>query len=207
METNKVILNGRTLVDLTEDTALTNDVAQGKTFHTADGVQREGTLTLQDKTVNPSTSSQQITADEGKFGLGTVTINPVTSSIDSNITQNNIRSGVSILGVQGNLQPDKPDQTKTVNPTTSQQVIQPDTGYELASVTVNAVTSSIDANIISSNIKKNVTILGVTGNLEGDKPDQNKTVSPTTSQQVITPDSGYELASVTVTVTLLPTTA
>ena len=44
METNKVILNGSTLIDLTEDTATVGDVRVGKTFHSADGVQRTGEL-------------------------------------------------------------------------------------------------------------------------------------------------------------------
>ena len=48
----------------------------------------------------------------------------------------------------------------------SQQIIEPDTGYELASVTINAVTSSIDQNIIADNIREGVTILGITGTLE-----------------------------------------
>ena len=96
------------------------------------------------------------------------TIAAVTSAIDSNITQNNIKAGVTILGVQGNLEPDKPDQTKTATPTTTQQIIEPDTGYELASVTVEAVDNTIDANIVAENIKKDITILGVTGTLSGD---------------------------------------
>ena len=59
-------------------------------------------------------------------------------------------------------------QSKTVSPTTSQQVITADSGYNgLEQVTVNAVTSAIDANIQAGNIKKDVTILGVTGTFEG----------------------------------------
>ena len=59
-------------------------------------------------------------------------------------------------------------QTKTVNPTTSQQTVLPDDNYDaLSDVTVNAVTSAIDSNIKAENIKKNVSILGVTGTLEG----------------------------------------
>lgn len=56
---------------------------------------------LQDKTVTPSTSKQTITADTGKTGLGTVTVNAVTAAIDANITAENIKSGVTILGVTG----------------------------------------------------------------------------------------------------------
>ncbi|MBQ9898552.1 MAG: hypothetical protein IJM44_03745 [Ruminococcus sp.] len=56
---------------------------------------------LQDKTVTPTTSQQTITADEGKDGLGTVTVSAVTAAIDENITAGNIKSGVTILGVEG----------------------------------------------------------------------------------------------------------
>ena len=56
---------------------------------------------LQDKTVTPTTSEQTITADEGKDGLGTVTVSAVTAAIDENIIAGNIKSGVTILGVAG----------------------------------------------------------------------------------------------------------
>ena len=57
----------------------------------------------------------------------------------------------------------KPVQPKTAYPSTSQQVIEPDEGFNLAWVTVEAVTSSIDSNIKPQNIRKDVSILGVTG--------------------------------------------
>lgn len=61
-------------------------------------------------------------------------------------------------------------QVKTVNPSTSQQTISADSGYDgLSSVPVNAVTSSIDSNIVAGNIKKDVTILGVAGTLYDDR--------------------------------------
>lgn len=56
---------------------------------------------LQDKTVTPTTSQQTITADQGKDGLGTVTVSAVTAAIDENIAAGNIKSGVTILGVAG----------------------------------------------------------------------------------------------------------
>lgn len=97
------------------------------------------TPVLQDKTITPSTSKQKITADDGYTGIGTATVEAVTSAIDSNIKATNIRTGVSILGVAGNLEPDKPDQEKTVTPSSSQQIVTADTGYELSQVTVEAV--------------------------------------------------------------------
>ena len=57
----------------------------------------------------------------------------------------------------------KPVQPKTAYPSTSQQVIEPDEGFNLAWVTVEAVTSSIDSNIKPQNIRKDVSIFGVTG--------------------------------------------
>lgn len=56
---------------------------------------------LQNKTVTPSTSKQTITAGSSYDGLGTVTVNAVTAAIDNNITAENIKSGVTILGVTG----------------------------------------------------------------------------------------------------------
>ena len=56
---------------------------------------------LQNKTVTPTTSKQTITADAGKDGLKTVTVNAVTAAIDENIVAGNIKSGVTILGVTG----------------------------------------------------------------------------------------------------------
>ena len=60
---------------------------------------------LQEKTVNAYTSTQVVTPDSGYNGLSKVTINPVTSSIDSDIKAENIKSGVNILGVVGTHKP------------------------------------------------------------------------------------------------------
>ncbi|MBP3573211.1 MAG: hypothetical protein J6J71_01220 [Prevotella sp.] len=67
--------------------------------------------TLQDKTVTPTTSQQTITADTGKDGLGTVTVNAVTAAIDDNITAANIKSGVTILGVTGTYEGESSETT------------------------------------------------------------------------------------------------
>ena len=58
---------------------------------------------LQDKTITPTTEEQKIKADNGIYGLNEVTINPVTSIVDENIKPENIKSGASILGVEGNV--------------------------------------------------------------------------------------------------------
>lgn len=145
---------------------------------------------LQEKSVNPKTYSQEVTADEGYDGLSKISVGAVTSNIDANITPTNIRAGVSILGVQGNLSSDKPDQTKRVTPKTTEQSVFADAGYELGEVIVEAVTSDIDADIKASNIKRGINILGVDGTFDGGEL-QSKTVTPTTSEQNVTPDTGF----------------
>lgn len=62
--------------------------------------------TLQEKTVTPTTEQQVVTPDAGNDGLSKVTVNAVTSSIDSNITPENIKQGVSILGITGTYEGD-----------------------------------------------------------------------------------------------------
>lgn len=143
--------------------------------------------------VIPKTTSQTITPT-GNSVYNKINVEAVTSSIDSNLIPTNIRKGTTILGVQGNLEADKPDQQKTVNPTISQQSVVADNGYELAKVTINAVTSAIDSNIQANNIKKGVSILGITGTLEGTVTPklQEKTIEPTTNTQSIVADGGYD---------------
>ena len=89
---------------------------------------------------------------------------------------------------------DKPDQNKAVAPTTSEQTITPDDGYELASVTVEAVTSDIDSNIIAENIKQGVTILGVTGTYVGGEYNAESVTQEDGSQwlKLATVDSGRD---------------
>ena len=54
----------------------------------------------EDIDVTPTTSEQEITATSGKT-LRKVTVAAVTAAIDSNIVAGNIKSGVTILGVEG----------------------------------------------------------------------------------------------------------
>lgn len=55
----------------------------------------------------------------------------------------------------------------TVNPTRSQQVIEPEEGVDgFNKITVNKVTAAIDSNIMPSNIKKGVSILGCPGSYD-----------------------------------------
>ena len=57
--------------------------------------------TIDSLTITPTTSQQIITAGGGIGGYAPITVNAVTSSIDSNIQPQNIVEGKSILGVAG----------------------------------------------------------------------------------------------------------
>lgn len=60
---------------------------------------------LQAKIATPTTSSQTIVADSNYDGLSEVQVEAVTSSIDSNIKVDNIKHGVTVLGVTGGYTP------------------------------------------------------------------------------------------------------
>lgn len=152
---------------------------------------------LQEKTVDPRPYEQVVTFDSEKAdGLKSVTVTAVTSGIDSNIQPNNIKKDVTILGVTGDFDPQPIIQpTVTVTPTTLNQSVTPNPGYDgLGRVDINAVTSSIDPNILAENIKKNIDILGVTGTYDP-KPNYQaeKIVQPVTAGDVeVSADPTYD---------------
>ena len=135
-----------------------DDGVSGYSFIRIKGVNES----MQEKEVNPSTSKQVITPDASYLGLEQVTISAVDKNIDANIKSENIKSGVTILGVEGAYHPiTKPIE---ITPSTDEQTEVPDMGVDgFDSVTVHAVTSDIDSNIKSENIIKGVSILGVEG--------------------------------------------
>lgn len=121
-------------------------------------------LVGQEKSVSPTTSQQTVRPDDGYNGLTSVTVRAVNSSIDSAIQAGNIKSGVTILGVSGNVT-ELNGQEVEITPTTAQQIIEPTDGANgITRATVSAVTASIDSNIQAQNIVSGVSILGVTGN-------------------------------------------
>ena len=100
------VVNASTIVDVLNEIskllggdydAIQNAEAIANITAVASGLSPKET---QNVTVNPSTEQQAITADAGKV-LGTVTVNAVTAAIDANIAAGNIKSGVTILGVEG----------------------------------------------------------------------------------------------------------
>lgn len=168
----------------------------------------------QEKRVSASTGDVIVTPDDGFGGLSKVTVNAVTSSIDSDIKPENIKTGVNILGVSGNL-PEFIPESIIINPTTEQQIITPTPGKTaITSITVDPVTNEIDMDIQPENIRVNKTILGVMGEYAGDDVKlQEKEVTPSSiDANTIFPDEGYTgLSRVVVnpvptdTITITPT--
>ena len=83
MAFSKIILNGTTLMDVTDTTATADTIISPRTAYGANGVKVTGTAsggTYQSKTVLATAGNQTITPDSGYNALSSVTIKGVTTS-------------------------------------------------------------------------------------------------------------------------------
>lgn len=178
---NKVIFGGNTLIDLTADTVDAAHLLAPYTAHDKSGAVITGACTFDADTSDANATAAEVLLNKTAYvngvkrtgtmpnnGAVTGTISTINGeytiplgyhdgsgkvSIASTearkLIPENIRQGVTILGVEGTMSgsEDVNAQTKTVTPTTSQQVIVPDTGYNyLTQVTVNAIPYTETAN-------------------------------------------------------------
>lgn len=148
--------------------------------------------TSQIKTVYPSTQTQKIYPDSGIEYLSMVQVQGVNYTIDSDITPENIKKGINILGMTGTYDGDVKLEALAVSPSTEIQNFTPEPGTTgFSPVRVNAVTASIDENIKPENIRQEVSILGVTGTYAPAPMQANKYITPTTNETEYYPDEGY----------------
>lgn len=174
MAKNKIIYGGNVLVDMTGDTATAAQILDGYTAHINTGEQVEGTCTYDSDTSDATATVAEI-------------LNTKTAYVN----------GSKLTGTM----PNRGAATGTISTKAGSYTIQ--NGYHDGSGTVS-ISSTEQAKIIAGNIKSGVVILGVTGDYSGEGATaQAKIATPSTSQQVILPDSGYDYLS-QVTVNAIP---
>lgn len=173
---NKVVYGGNTLIDLTGDDVTASDVLTGKKFHLPSGAPGVGTCAFDADTSDATAVAAEILLNKTAYKNG--------EKLTGTMPNNGAVSGV-ISTVEG-------------------QYTVPQ-GYHDGSGKVG-IDATEQSKIIAGNIKSGVEILGVTGTYTGEAiTAQSKTVTPSTSQQTITPDLGYDYLS-QVTVNAIPYT-
>ena len=169
---SKVVLsNGTTLIDLTGDTITAADLLTGVTAHDKSGATITGTCSYDSDTSDDTAAVSEILSGKTAHARGALLTGTMTN-----------------VGAQ------------TGSITAKAQQVTITQGYHDGSGKVS-IASAEQAKIIATNIRQGVTILGVEGTMSGSEGvvAQAKSATPSWSQQVITPDTGYtHLSQVTV---------
>lgn len=163
MGKSKIIFGGEVLIDLTSDSVKADKMLKGYTAHGADGEPITGTCDYDANTQDATAGDSEILNDKTAYVRGV--------KVTGKMPNNGAVSG-------------------TISNKTDQYTVPQ--GYHDGSGKVG-ISSEEQAKLVPSNIREGVTVLGVTGTMsatEGEKG-QEKTVTPTTGQQTVTPDEGY----------------
>ena len=177
MAISKVVYGGNTLIDLTSDTITEAKLLAGYTAHGANGEIINGSCDYDSNTQDATAADAEILSGKTAYVKGIK---------KTGTMKNNGAVTGTIATVAG---------TYTVPQ-----------GYHDGSGKVG-IDATEQAKLVPENIREGVTILGVLGAMSGteDATPQSKTVTPSTIQQVVLPDSadGYNYLS-QVTVEAIP---
>lgn len=177
MAYNKIIYGGKTLIDLTGDTVTADRLLKGTTAHDMSGEVITGSCNFDSDTSGATAAVAEILAGKTAFARGS----KVTGTMPNN----------------GSV---KKTITKKADKISIAQGYHDGSGY----VSINEVEQE---KLIADNIRSGITILGVTGSMSGteDVTAQSRSVVPSTVEQTIIPEEGYNYLS-SVTVAAIPYT-
>lgn len=174
---SKVVYGGKTLIDLTADTVTADKILSTYPAHDKSGAPIVGTCTFNADTSDATAAGAEILAGKTAYVNGV--------KITGEMKNNGAVSGVISKKADSYTVP---------------------IGYHDGAGRV-AISTTEQAKIIATNIRAGVSILGVTGTMSGTESVkvQAKTVTPTTTQQTVLPDSsqGFNYLS-QVTVNAIP---
>lgn len=174
---SKVVYGGKTLIDLTSDTVTADKLLSGVIAHDKSGAAITGACTYDADTSDATAASAEILS--GK-----------TAYVNKIKVTGEMRNNGAVTG----------------SISKKAEAYSIPIGYHDGSGKVT-ISSTEQAKIIATNIRAGVSILGVTGTMSGTESAkaQSKTVTPSTSQQTILPDStqGFNYLS-QVTVNAIP---
>ena len=171
MAYNKIIYDGKTLIDLTADTVSADKLLSGIKAHDKSGTIITGTCTYDATTSDATAAAAEILKGKTAYVKG--------SKVTGTMPNNGAVAG-------------------TIADKTAAYTVP--RGYHDGSGKVTIDTAE-QAKLIATNIREGVTVLGVEGTMSGseDMKPQTKSVTPKSSSQEILPDEEYNcLSSVTV---------